>query len=218
MNYYVYRITNTVLNKHYYGYRSCKIDPKEDLGKKYFSSSRDKEFIKDQKQNPLNYWALSVKPLFSEEEQLNGYMLVLRDVSETKRYEAELIEQRDKLETLYQITPLALWTMNSSHTISNYNQTAKQYFKMIAQTFAMVFDSQERNFFTTTGQLTTFAELYNKVFYGGSPICNLIVQYEKRDRWLLINALCSGGSEVAFSAMDITPLPLMTLFAMCSKM
>lgn len=166
---------------------------------------KTKTFHMMDKQNPLSYWALSVKPLFSEEEQLNGYMLVLRDVSETKRYEAELIEQRDKLETLYQITPLALWTMNSSHTISNCNQTAKQYFKMIAQTFAMVFDSQERNFFTTTGQLTTFAELYNKVFYGGSPICNLIVQYEKRDRWLLINALCSGGSEVAFSAMDITP-------------
>ena len=69
---------------------------------------KTKTFHMVDKQNPLSYWALSVKPLFSEEEQLNGYMLVLRDVSETKRYEAELIEQRDKLETLYQITPLAL--------------------------------------------------------------------------------------------------------------
>lgn len=68
MNYYVYRITNTVLNKHYYGYRSCKIDPKEDLGKKYFSSSRDKEFIKDQKQNPLNYKYKIIK-LFSTKKE-----------------------------------------------------------------------------------------------------------------------------------------------------
>ena len=52
---YVYRITNTVLQKHYYGKRSSKIDPKLDLGIKYFSSSKDKEFIQDQKANPQNY-------------------------------------------------------------------------------------------------------------------------------------------------------------------
>ena len=52
---YVYRITNIVKCKHYYGKRSCKITPKEDLGVNYFSSSRDKEFINDQKLNPQNY-------------------------------------------------------------------------------------------------------------------------------------------------------------------
>lgn len=52
---YVYRITNTVENKHYYGKRSSKCEPKEDLGKKYFSSSCDSKFRKDQKENPQNY-------------------------------------------------------------------------------------------------------------------------------------------------------------------
>jgi len=52
---YVYRITNLVEKKHYYGKRSSKVDPKEDLGKKYFSSSTDKEFIVDQKNNLQNY-------------------------------------------------------------------------------------------------------------------------------------------------------------------
>jgi hypothetical protein len=52
---YVYRITNLVEKKHYYGKRSSKCDPKQDLGKKYFSSSTDKEFRADQKQNPQNY-------------------------------------------------------------------------------------------------------------------------------------------------------------------
>jgi group I intron endonuclease len=52
---YVYRITNKILNKHYYGVRSSKIEPKLDLGVKYISSSKDKEFIKDQKENKLNY-------------------------------------------------------------------------------------------------------------------------------------------------------------------
>ena len=48
---YVYRITNTKENKHYYGVRSSKVEPKLDLGIKYFSSSTDKEFINEQKEN-----------------------------------------------------------------------------------------------------------------------------------------------------------------------
>ena len=52
---YVYRITNTVERKHYYGSRKSILQPKEDLGKKYFSSSVDIEFIADQKINPQNY-------------------------------------------------------------------------------------------------------------------------------------------------------------------
>lgn len=46
---YVYRITNIVQNKHYYGKRSSFINPYEDLGVKYFSSSKHKNFIFEQK-------------------------------------------------------------------------------------------------------------------------------------------------------------------------
>lgn len=52
---YTYRITNITLSKHYYGVRSANIDPKLDLGIKYFSSSTDKKFIEDQKINPQKY-------------------------------------------------------------------------------------------------------------------------------------------------------------------
>lgn len=56
MYHYVYRITNICLNKHYYGVRTSKeITPALDLGIKYFSSSLDKSFRKDQKENPQNY-------------------------------------------------------------------------------------------------------------------------------------------------------------------
>lgn len=55
--YYVYRITNIVDNKHYYGSRKPKksIPAFDDLGKYYFSSSRDSKFIQDQKDNPGHY-------------------------------------------------------------------------------------------------------------------------------------------------------------------
>jgi hypothetical protein len=52
---YVYRITHKIENKHYYGVRSCNVEPKLDLGTKYFSSSRDKEFRNDQKNHSENY-------------------------------------------------------------------------------------------------------------------------------------------------------------------
>lgn len=53
---YLYRITNLVEQKHYYGIRTSKhILPQDDLGVKYFSSSTDEEFISDQKKHPENY-------------------------------------------------------------------------------------------------------------------------------------------------------------------
>ena len=52
---YVYRITNIIENKHYYGSRSSKDIPIDDIGVKYFSSSTDSKFIQDQINNPDNY-------------------------------------------------------------------------------------------------------------------------------------------------------------------
>lgn len=52
---YTYIITNVIENKYYIGCRSCHILPEKDLGVKYFSSSKDKEFRSDQKTNPQNY-------------------------------------------------------------------------------------------------------------------------------------------------------------------
>ena len=54
-HHYIYRITNILLRMYYYGVRSTNLNPKDDLGTKYFSSSSNKEFIKDQKENPQNY-------------------------------------------------------------------------------------------------------------------------------------------------------------------
>ena len=56
--------------KHYYGKRSSKCDPKQDLGEKYFSSSGDKEFLLDQKKNPQNYKYKIVQTFPSSKEAL----------------------------------------------------------------------------------------------------------------------------------------------------
>lgn len=53
---YVYRITNTIENKHYYGARTSKgIIPEKDIGVRYTSSSKDKQFILDQRERPDNF-------------------------------------------------------------------------------------------------------------------------------------------------------------------
>jgi len=71
MKHYVYRITNTKLNKHYYGTRTSKKNiPEEDIGIYYFSSSKDKDFIKDQKENSQDYKYKVIKKFNTREEAL----------------------------------------------------------------------------------------------------------------------------------------------------
>src|SRR5574344_2025119 len=52
---YVYQITEKSTNKKYIGVRSCDIDPTEDLGVLYFSSSSDKQFMENQMLNPSDF-------------------------------------------------------------------------------------------------------------------------------------------------------------------
>ena len=52
---YTYLITERSTNKKYIGVRSSSIEPSQDIGIKYFSSSSDKSFIKRQKQYPNDY-------------------------------------------------------------------------------------------------------------------------------------------------------------------
>jgi hypothetical protein len=68
MNHYVYRITNKVEQKHYYGVRGCNVEPTLDLGIKYFSSSTDKDFRDDQKNHPENYKYKIVRICSNREE------------------------------------------------------------------------------------------------------------------------------------------------------
>lgn len=67
----VYRITNISVRKHYYGYKSCgKRDPKDILGKTYYSSSADKEFITEQKNHPERFRYKVVASFNTKEEAL----------------------------------------------------------------------------------------------------------------------------------------------------
>lgn len=68
MYHYVYRITNTKLNKHYYGKRSSKILPEQDIGVYYFSSSTDAKFKQDQKVNPHHYKYKVIKTFASSKK------------------------------------------------------------------------------------------------------------------------------------------------------
>ena len=76
---YVYRITNKITRTHYYGKRSSKIEPKYDLGIKYFSSSRNKEFISDQKSNPQNY-KYKIVAIFSTSEMASHREITLHEM------------------------------------------------------------------------------------------------------------------------------------------
>lgn len=95
---YVYRITNVVLKKHYYGKRTSKVFPKEDLGIKYFSSSSDKWFIEDQKLQPQNY-RYKVVRLFCTEKEAIAHEVKLHnkfDVGRNPRFFNKAIQRNNK--------------------------------------------------------------------------------------------------------------------------
>lgn len=75
---YVYRITNIVAQKHYYGKRNCSTEPKLDLGIKYFSSSKDKLFIVEQKTNPQNFKYKIIR-LFNTVEEATAFEIRLHN-------------------------------------------------------------------------------------------------------------------------------------------
>lgn len=52
---YVYKITNKDNKKQYIGSRSSELSPEKDLGIVYFSSSKNKHFMKEQKEYPENF-------------------------------------------------------------------------------------------------------------------------------------------------------------------
>ena len=76
---YVYRITNRMKGKHYYGVRSSEVEPKCDLGVVYFSSSKDKEFINEQITNKENFKYKVVKTFNTREDAMN-YEIQLHDM------------------------------------------------------------------------------------------------------------------------------------------
>jgi len=73
---YVYRITNKITSKHYYGMRTSSEIPEKDLGIKYYSSFTNKFFKIDQIKNPDHYKYKIVKK-FNSRYDANEYEKLL---------------------------------------------------------------------------------------------------------------------------------------------
>lgn len=67
---YVYRITDIENNMHYYGCRSCVGSPENDLGVKYFSSSKYPQFIYRQRETPQHFKYKIIREFRTREDAL----------------------------------------------------------------------------------------------------------------------------------------------------
>lgn len=85
---YVYIITNTVLNKYYIGSRTSNVEPYQDLGVTYFSSSTDSAFMEDQKANYQNYRYKVIAVLADREKanKLESKLHRIHDVKNNKQF------------------------------------------------------------------------------------------------------------------------------------
>ena len=83
---YTYRITNIKEKMYYYGLHSCDCLPKEDIGVKYFSSSKRDGFIDHQKQN-LEQYKYKVIKIFSTRKEALEHEIFLHAKFDVKLHE-----------------------------------------------------------------------------------------------------------------------------------
>ncbi len=85
---YTYNITNIINGKSYIGARTCDTNPSEDIGIKYFSSSTDEDFMKEQKLflNRFTYEVLNEYD--TRKDAINNEILLhnLNDVGKNNMY------------------------------------------------------------------------------------------------------------------------------------
>lgn len=79
MSFYVYCIKNIINNKRYIGSRKCNGDPEDDLGIKYFSSSHNKEFMSEQKENPTLF-EYEILKIFDNHKDMLEYEIYLHNL------------------------------------------------------------------------------------------------------------------------------------------
>lgn len=99
---YVYRITNIVEQKYYYGSRSCNCNPTDDIGKKYFSRFTEKWFQQDQKENPKKYRYKVVKIFETCREDATELEVLLHkrfDVKNHKKFYNKANQTSKKFDT-----------------------------------------------------------------------------------------------------------------------
>ncbi len=83
---YTYRITNIKERMYYYGVHSCDCLPKEDIGIKYWSTSKRDGFIVHQKQNPEQYKYKVIK-IFSTRVEAVEHEIILHKKFDVKLHE-----------------------------------------------------------------------------------------------------------------------------------
>ncbi len=97
---YVYQIINKQTKRFYIGVRSSILSPKKDLGIKYFSSSRDKDFIATQRMSPVSFW-YHIKRVFSSRKaaiNYEGFLQTKLDVVNNKQSYNRSIQKTDKFD------------------------------------------------------------------------------------------------------------------------
>ena len=75
---YTYRIENILTNNYYIGRRSCNRLPSDDIGVVYYSSSYNKPFMIDQRENPQNY-KYDILKIFDNIEDMINHEIYLHE-------------------------------------------------------------------------------------------------------------------------------------------
>jgi len=154
---YVYRITNKVEQKYYYGVRSSEIEPKLDLGIKYFSSSTDSDFRDEQINHPENYKYKIVRICSTSDEA---------DALEIKLHEKFNVAKSESFYNRAKRTSMGFCRADVNHTLETRKKMSETHKNMSDETRQKMSEAHKNISDETRQKLSEAKKGENHPMYG----------------------------------------------------
>ncbi|MFC6825977.1 PAS domain S-box protein [Halopelagius fulvigenes] len=161
------------------------------------------------------FWAnVTVTAIRDDEGELQGFATVARDMTERRRRERQLREERDLRDRVFETSPIGIAVFEPDGRLAKANERMAELLDLSPDAFDR-YEMGDRTFFDGDGDPLPYERRPGvRAIETGEPVTDQHVQIETRGgerRWLSINATPLGGDDgelnyVVATVTDITRL------------
>ncbi|MHC3438410.1 PAS domain S-box protein [Natrialbaceae archaeon A-gly3] len=160
------------------------------------------------------FWANVTITTIREDDQLQGYAKITRDMTDRREQEQKLERERDLVERILETSPVGIAVVNPDGSTSRANERMAQLLSLSAEG-ASEYSAGERDMFDSSGEFLPVDERpASHVFETGEPLYDQEVLLDPADgkrRWLSVNVApitdeSGTTAQAVVTATDITDL------------